>query len=47
MIRQHTPVPAERFSATPAEVESQSAALMVKTTAGQRISATGRDPNWQ
>jgi hypothetical protein len=44
---QHMPIPAERFSAAPAEVESQSAALMVKTTAGQRISAAERDLNCQ
>jgi hypothetical protein len=47
MMRQHMPIPAARSSASPAEVESQSAALMVKTTAGQRISAAERDLNWQ
>jgi hypothetical protein len=44
---QAMPIPVERFSAAPAGVESQSAALMVKTTAGQRISAAEKDLNWQ
>jgi hypothetical protein len=45
-MRQHMPIPAARSSAAPAEVESQSAALMVKTTTDQRLSAAGRELNW-
>jgi hypothetical protein len=47
LMCQDMPMPAECFSAAPAGVESQSAALMVKTTAGQGISAAERDLNWQ
>jgi hypothetical protein len=47
LMCQDMPIPAEGFSAAPAGVESQSAALMVKTTAGQRISAAERNLNWQ
>jgi hypothetical protein len=47
LMCQDMSIPAEGFSAAPAGVESQSAALMVKTTAGQRISAAKRNLNWQ